>query len=170
MPLGPGVRYRCRKGSNVAETMMALRRSLDLAYLAGFLDGEGFIGLHARADPKRRTPGHSVIVTITNTKKASLDLFVAYFGGQTRLKLRLRQNPKHRPVWTLTLQGHRAVDAIRQLRPYIRLKSEQADLALAYARTLRNVGRRGHGVELVAHRLRLVGKVRQLNQRGVNAA
>ena len=59
------------------------------AYLAGFVDGEGSIGISRLLNPTqpgRRTPVYTPIVTVTNTNKCIISFIKSIFGGYMSIK------------------------------------------------------------------------------------
>jgi hypothetical protein len=100
---------------------------VDLAYLAGFFDGEGCIGLYT-----------------TNRGRGSVRLAVQIFQNHGRAQDELMQEIQAR--WGGTLHdrgtgflyhanGERGIQMLTDLRPHLRIKAEQADVALDWYAT-----------------------------------
>ena len=99
-------------------------------WLAGFIDGEGSIGIMKRA--KRDMGGYQPRVTITNTNRQLLEEIKKWVGGGY-LHWNRRTPADHRKdVFTLAVANRIALNLIQEIRPYIRLKAEQADMFLHY--------------------------------------
>ena len=139
----------------------------DLAWLAGFIDGEGSICLLPR-----RTTGITPACTIYNTDLSVLEIIRGWFGGQLYVK---RRSPKRKPVGHLVFQNDRALRVLHSVRPYLRVKHRQADLALVFEHAPRYQGFRrrveGHYLtsipnDVIEFRKLLVDEVRALNKRG----
>lgn len=104
---------------------------VELAWLAGIIDGEGSIQLDAgmRKNGRRScTPR----LTIGNTSKAMMlevrRLFEALeVHGHEGIAARTR-----RPMGIAVLQGNSAVAIVKAVRPYLVAKAEQADVLLEY--------------------------------------
>lgn len=87
----------------------------DLAYLAGFVDGEGTISLYRTSNPKAfRVP----LLSVSSTDRYLLESFMR-FGGCIYAKGRKRPEG-HRQAFEYRLRGLAAIDAIEQLFPYLR--------------------------------------------------
>lgn len=102
----------------------------DAAYLAGILDGEGTISLHHDKDRPLPTP----LISIANTSKDLL-VWVANATGLGSIQPHRRYastlGPKPQFNWSTTSKG--AAGVIAQVRPYLLIKSAQADILLAVA-------------------------------------
>ena len=97
-------------------------RKVDLAWMAGFMDGEGSIGAYTRY--------YNVYVSITNTERWMLELFKFAFGGNVYDLLGGEVNWKAR--YEYKISGDKALVMLRALLPYLKLKKGQAELAVQY--------------------------------------
>jgi len=100
--------------------------SIDLAYAAGFFDGEGSIGIY-------RT--NQTQIQISNTCRAALEEFVKLFGGhvgKVPAKHMEAKNPKWRPAYYWRLYGRNASKALQEMLPYLKEKKPQAELFLTF--------------------------------------
>ena len=145
---------------------------LELGYIAGIVDGEGYIGIGVtlRKDIAKQ-PTHSVRVHIVNTDPRLPKWFCDRFGGSVN-----RQNPpqgkRWKPKYTWGCFGSRAEAFIEAIEPYLIIKREQAQIVLA----AKAIGRhRGGGTgkgprpltdEVVAKREDLKQRLHLLNARG----
>jgi len=100
------------------------------AYLAGLIDGEGSIMLY------RRGEGSAMRLTIANTFKPVLEWCRAV-SGVGNIVMTNRDNAKHKPGGTWLVNSQAACSILEQVRPYLRIKAEQADLAMAFQRKLK---------------------------------
>ena len=106
---------------------------IDLAYLAGFIDGEGTITLSLLSNPKAfRTPELSV----TSTDYYLLDSFVKRFGGSIQTKAPHKEHWK--TGYAYRLKGDAAIAAIAALFPYLRhhVKRARATMILDHYKRL----------------------------------
>ncbi|WP_267895993.1 LAGLIDADG family homing endonuclease [Stenotrophomonas sp. SAU14A_NAIMI4_8] len=87
-----------------------------MAYLAGYFDGEGSIGI----------AGGSLCVRITNTYKPALERFQQLFGGS--VDIHNAGDEKSRLSWVWRTYGKRAEDALAAIEPYLVEKGPQAYL------------------------------------------
>lgn len=97
----------------------------DKAYIAGLFDGEGSIFIVRQKPGGSNTyPSYSLRATISNNDlkvlqwtKDKLNGLVSYLGsGSYRCNM-------------LCLQGHRALEFLKVIEPYIKIKCRQIDLA-----------------------------------------
>lgn len=103
------------------------------SYMAGFWDGEGSIMLIGRP------PAHSfgLRVTATNTCHDVL----AWIRDKCNIgtvQAKPRMAAHHKQGWTWQIHGEGAETFLQQLLPYLRVKREQARLALAFQARLRD--------------------------------
>jgi hypothetical protein len=124
----------------------------ELAWMAGFFDGEGYIGI-SRTGGHFRLRGHALRVAVTQVTREPLVPF-SLFGGN----LHLRQHsprPNERRIYQWHSSAGVAAECLRTLRPYLRLKGEQADVAIAFQerRLPRGVQRTAAGMASSAARL-----------------
>lgn len=103
-----------------------------LAYLAGIVDADGFITVHRKAG-KARTY-FSPVIGITGTRREPHDLAAEEFGG--RVRDYVNRSDRNRRMFQWGRSSEPAVTVIAALRPYLRVKARQADLALHLAETL----------------------------------
>lgn len=96
---------------------------VDLAYLAGFFDGEGSIGI----------AGSSLQVRVVNTYLPILEKFQDAFGGV--IAPHNKGDEKTRLTWEWRCYGDTAAQALGALLPLLNEKAAQAYLGLHY-RTL----------------------------------
>ena len=99
----------------------------DLAWAAGYFDREGSISVtYARA---RGNISHRFHLTIMSTQIESLEAMKAVFGG-TIHPAQPRGNRKPCHIWIV--YGEEAQRAVVLMRPYLKLKCEQARWALLF--------------------------------------
>lgn len=128
----------------------------ELAYLAGIVDGEGYIGIKttpARGD--RVTTGFHARIQVRMTDEPAIAL-LSQLGGSY-----YRENPhaeRGKPLYCWQVSDRLAEQALTALLPYLRVKKQQAETVLELRR-LQATGRE--------HRTRLVGTRHLDNGRGV---
>lgn len=127
-------------------------KEVDIAYIAGLTDGEGCLSLHARF--KYGSNVYQLQISISNQHIETLQWVQSLFGGNISKK----QNGvvQWRP-YSVTDQ----VRFLKTVRPYLRIKARQADLLLAYRKTVGN-GRKC-SPELLKQRNAIVQEVYSLN-------
>lgn len=104
--------------------------SLDLAYAAGIIDGEGWIGM-STSEPKgkARSPVFQCCVVVRMTDAEVPVWFAEQFGGRV-LAIESKTGGRLIHHWSLT--AGRAAAFCRQIRPYLRIKHRQAELVFRY--------------------------------------
>lgn len=95
---------------------------ISLEWLAGFFDGEGYIGIYGRKRNWRLLAG------IAQCNKEILTQIQTQFGGC--LYAKLRRSVKHNQGWELRWSSQEAATLLKQLFPYLRIKREQAEFVL----------------------------------------
>lgn len=146
---------------------LSILPATDLAYLAGLLDGEGYIGVH-RVNRRGLVNYFGATVVIGMTDEATIDWVDARFPGGRATR---RQKAQYKVVHLWSIHNARAAALLTAVLPYLVTKRRQAELVIAFGDDLR--GTRGHGVRLTdeetARRLALYEETRQLNHRGAYA-
>lgn len=97
----------------------------ELAYLAGFFDGEGCCSVYVKKTSRNR-PSHSPVVSVTNTVIKSLQPFLDYWGGFIYPRKKI---PPRKQSYAWTLLGYEHVPQfLDDIIPYLRVKIPQAKL------------------------------------------
>ena len=100
----------------------------DLAWAAGFIDGDGVISMYKRAD--RPVNEYRVVVRAMNTNRLALDKLKGMFGGSVHVMTKASNTHGWKPSFYWSASDCKAEKAIRLLSPFLVLKREQASLAL----------------------------------------
>lgn len=106
----------------------------ELAWAAGFFDGEGCVIVELSKNDKCRHGYRTVLhAQVSQTSLPCLELFLEWFGGKIvtsrdRTPNGRRWSVQHR--WGIKNEG--AIDFLKQIRPYLVVKAEQVDVALKY--------------------------------------
>lgn len=124
-------------------TTPKLRRqweATELAYLAGFLDGEGSITVFNFVDKRYpRRQGSVLRLSAYNTNLAVLEWIAFRFGGRVGLVKRRRIDWKQSYIWERG--GRNAAEIIEACLPFFKVKRQQAELFMEVAATIRNWGK-----------------------------
>jgi len=136
---------------------------LSRGYVAGFIDGEGTIGLYKHKD-KRIESGYSIsaVVKISNTDKDILIKFQKQFGGAIK-KVQSTTPNGQKEVYSLAFYNFKKIQKILQyIKNDLILKRKQAKLMLEFCqsrlkRSMQNYSKR----ELI-----LLNSFPELNKRG----
>lgn len=102
----------------------------DAAYLAGFIDGEGSVMLYHRRDVA------ALRITASNTSRGVLD-WIAMVTGVGQVVSHKRSSEIHKTPHWWQANAEAAESVLRQIRPHLKIKQEQADLALSVQERLR---------------------------------
>ena len=97
----------------------------DIAYIAGFVDGEGCIRIK-----RANQGGNSYYVTfqITNSNQDILEFIAQLFGGQ----IGFQEKGRNKPIYQYRLTSAEAVDALKLLHPFLKEKRVQAQMAIQF--------------------------------------
>lgn len=98
---------------------------IDLAYLAGYFDGEGCVRIK-----KTKRNQHHVLVQITNRDLPMLEYVKDIFGGSVCLNRHNNKNANRCYTWQTT--HGKAYKFLKTIYPYLRGKKEQARLAIEF--------------------------------------
>ncbi len=100
----------------------------DLAWAAGFIDGEGSITITPRQ--KKQALCFGLALTVGNTVKEPLDRLVSLFGGH------LYSQPPHglgrREMWIWRVTGRDAQPVLKALHGHLSVKQRQATIATVF--------------------------------------
>lgn len=94
---------------------------VELAYIAGFFDGEGCVNLSSP----------SLVVHLTNTNREVLDWVQSLFGGKVYLPP--RYSIKHKQSYRWHLHKRDVTAFLTAIQPYVRIKQIQVVLGLGLA-------------------------------------
>ena len=107
---------------------MSIMSKLTASYLAGFIDGEGYLGLHPAIRGKNGRTSYSAELKIASTDQFIIVWMQKSFGGIIYEKK--PNNPKHKDSLNWTLQGKNLKPFLQKIHPYLRLKKKQCELLL----------------------------------------
>lgn len=121
------------------------------AWLAGFIDGEGYIGLTfqiKKATPtSARTPRYHPYLIIANTNKAVIE-YIQTILGVGRVYNFFPKNIKFKGAYQIKISQNNDLQAVlTAILPYLRVKSEQARIVLdflARRKDIKPITSRGH--------------------------
>ncbi len=110
-------------------------------YVAGFVDGEGHLGINKHKN-RRPSPSYDIIVDIGNTVKAPLLAIQERYGGSIRKEKRMAPN---KDCYRLKISTDHARRMLIDIRDYLLIKRPQADVLLKfryYKMSIRHFGNR----------------------------
>lgn len=138
---------------------------LNDAYLAGFVDGEGTIGLRYHKEKRHRVESFTIDLRfiITNSNKPVLELIQKEIGGTVRASKQMTKNSK--VVYHLELHNKKAIlNVLNRITPYLILKREQAELLIKFCE-LRSKHTKKDGY--YREELGIANRIINLNKRGL---
>lgn len=106
-------------------TVMPTLSEVQLSWLAGFIDGEGWVGINvSRCKDKQY---YYVIVDIVNTDERTMQ-YVASLVDRPIYR-REKTNPNWKDALAVRLTSDKAVNLLLRLLPYLVLKQKHAEIA-----------------------------------------
>ena len=112
-------------------------KKTDLAYAAGFFDGEGTLSI-----VKTRQYGYiqyQLRVSACSTDEWACRRFQFMFGG--RIRKRPGRNPHHKTCWDWRISCREAGDFLKIVLPYLHIKRDRAEIALKFQQAKHFTGR-----------------------------
>lgn len=114
-----------------------------LAYLAGIIDGEGCIAIDRKkhSDVRKEWMSYAVVLSVGNNSFELITWLKDNFGGNITEYVR----EDKRTYWRWATSEKKTLrNILKQTRPYLVIKKEQADLAISYSEKCCQLsGRRG---------------------------
>lgn len=131
---------------------------VEKAYLAGIVDGEGTVTLMKHHKNETPTPR----VAVANNDLRLLKWIKTRIGGIIVAKKKYK--PQHSDFYAWYVQQDRAIRFLEAIRGYLIIKKLQADLIVEkYKSVTHRAGK--YTPKLLAQKMRLVARIRKLNQR-----
>lgn len=131
---------------------------LELAWMAGFIDGEGCLTVQRTKHAYDQFAYFQPVVTVAQIHRHPLEDFARVFGRAVHSQT--KGNGRAYYYWTV--YGTRAKEVLTALRPYLRVKQRQADLLLELMSIMGTQGR-WMDPAVYARRQAIWVEVRQLN-------
>lgn len=135
---------------------------IDWRWLAGFVDGDGTIGVWSNHVGK--APGFTARMSIYNTYKPLLIKIAKELDG--RLNETSFTPGRQKPCYMVTWTGDNAKRILTKILPFLQIKAEVAKLALACPKR-RRLGRGKIDIKNLKKQLLIADKVHKLNKRGI---
>ena len=117
-----------------------------IAYAAGIIDGEGYVGIKRASHKNRYTKGYHARIQVRMVDREPLDLLAGLFGGSVRHERPQMLTRRELFAWQIT--DAKAEAALRRLLPMLLVKRRPAKRLLV----LRRLMQRGQ-----RHRTRITG-------------
>jgi len=138
---------------------------VELAYIAGFFDGEGSLTIHENGKPSPRgiSPNHTLQVSICNTDPLIIMWLHSFFGGA--LSYRKPKKASWRNIAQWTLRAASTLPFLETIQPFVRMKSEQVEIGIEFQRAKSMRGPKKVSLEEVQWRESQRQKIRALNHK-----
>jgi hypothetical protein len=96
---------------------------MDIAYVAGFIDGEGFIGIQR----------NNLVLKIAQCRDGVLHKLKQTFGGNVHSKgLDYEKHPQWSKASEWALYNQKTCDLLKECLPYLVVKREEAEYAIQF--------------------------------------
>ena len=133
----------CTLSNGVCDESDVEMKKTDLAYMAGFFDGEGCVCIsNASRD------GLKVTVDIYQCNEWIVRWFQFSFGGSVSLRKARQRGWK--PQWRWSIANRKVLPFLKAIRPYLILKKAEADLAIKFQEARVYWGGHGKPIEVLA--------------------
>lgn len=137
-----------------------------LAYVAGILDGEGTIGISmTKPNQGRVSPSFKIYCAVVMTDPIVPYMLYGMFGGS--IHTYPGRQEKHKATTHWRSSGKIAVKVCKCTLPYLKVKHQQAQLAIDFDKRIGNFTTRSMPPDELTERLRYVQQIHLLNKRGL---
>lgn len=103
----------------------------ELGWLAGIIDGEGYIGI--RFDKPKVSKNLRAVLSVKMTHLATMELIANYFCCSL---IQEHSRRGYKTLFAASVSGKKAEAIIKVLQPYLITKSEEAELFLRFTSTV----------------------------------
>lgn len=112
---------------------MKKERAIRLAYAAGLIDGEGYIGIEkiVRLERKGQPTRYYLRVTVTQKDGKVMDWLYGNFGGKIHKGNNHNQVTDNWIYWW-RIENSPASDFLKQILPFLKIKRNQAEIAIRF--------------------------------------
>ena len=137
-------------------------------YAAGFFDGEGCVRIQRGSHPSGKVY-YTLHVIVVNTYLPVLQEFQRAFGGVVKARQKVKAHWKQGYMWRVCSRD--ALAFLQVIRPHLREKQKQADIAIAFQAGMRHLGNRYVTTppEVVEERQRMFEEITNCKRNGLDA-
>lgn len=108
-----------------------------LAYFAGLVDGEGYLGIKKDMIKGRGvSPVFYERMSVASIDKPTIDSFVSFFGVG-KIYLHKPKKLSKRGYWSWEISNKICISVIKQLYPYLKIKKPEADIIIKFRDTFK---------------------------------
>ena len=102
-----------------------------LAYLAGIIDGEGYIGIKKYSGKNCVSPTFHERIIVCMSEKYILDIFKKNFGGSIHIRIFKNKIIKTNKIgYAWEASDKKAANIVKIFLPFLRVKNKQAKIVL----------------------------------------
>jgi hypothetical protein len=144
-----------------------LLRQVELSYVAGFADGEAFVGFSKTTQPGRKNPSYRLLLSFTQNHLGSLQRVAKVLKVPPRIYEVKRLTQHNRQIYTLAVGDQDAYAALGLLLPHLDRKQPEAIVAReGYVACQLDVhpGCKGHSDSIWKLRERYYRKLRRMKK------
>jgi len=136
------------------------------AYIAGIVDGEGYVGISKDKTSKGlRGFRYRARIQIEMTNLPILR-WIKLKTGFGRILPRPLRNVRWRPQHVYVISDHQLAPFIKTILPFLRIKKRQAKILYKFSMSMRHPGVKGHNKKTNDFQDSSYRKIRALNRRG----
>lgn len=144
----------------------------DAAYIAGLVDGEGYVAITANRtgqSDKSSSRGISFrgIISVRMCTRGALD-FAAQATGYAKVKFCRSRQENHKDCWQWNVWSREAAELARKILPFLRVKNRQAQNLIEFQAMMRQPGCLGLSDTEWEKRTALHAISAHLNKRGAS--
>ena len=144
-----------------------LRRQVELSYVAGFADGEAFVGFSKTTQPGRKNPSYRLLLSFPQNHLGSLQRVAKVLKVPPRIYEVKRLTQHSLQIYTLAVGDQDAYAALGLLLPYLDRKQPEAIVAregYVVCRLDVHPGCKGHSDSIWKLRERYYRKLRRMKK------
>jgi len=144
-----------------------MSKETDLAWVAGFIDGEACITIRKYKGQKAVNFTHQLDIHLSNTSREALEKVQSVLGVGVIHSIPQRAKLGFKETWQFVIVANQAEAALRQVLPYLIAKRREADIALEFAKLPReSYGRDGVPEHIMQMREDLFLRIRAGRSKG----
>lgn len=107
--------------------MKQIIQNTDLAYAAGYIDGDGCFYIGKTTNKKTNRTRYQYMIIVSSTNRDVLEYFKNIYGGSVRLSNSRNKYPGQKPQYQYIIKGKNSLSLSQQIFPYLVEKVYQAE-------------------------------------------
>jgi hypothetical protein len=105
---------------------------LDISFVAGLFDGEGYVRITRWEKPNSPHIRYSLVAGINMTHRPIIEMMHKEFGGGLHCNRNFLKDKTRRCLFVWTVASQTAAAFLRRVQPHVIVKKDQVDLALVF--------------------------------------